>query len=294
MFGAILTHRGIDLPLSSSALNYSTESSWQAFNNQINSNLGLEFDIQLLKDGKFAISHDPSLDRILKSTDNDLLINMTAGELVEKILPNGDRLCTLDELINLIAEKSNTISALHLKNTSQKIETINKLIENLRPFVDRLKNNLIVFDAKPEIAKYLKEALPNLSLAASVSHVDDITRFAKFTGDTLLSFDEVVKYREYYNWVWLDEWDLNSLDGKPKSLVNSDTISQCKKHGFKIAAVSPELHATSPALLGGEAHEKAKDLFTLQKCWRDWGTFGIDAICTDYGTWLSQQIKDNR
>ena len=67
MFSSIITHRGIDIPLAQLVDISSSESSWESFYNQVEAGFGLEFDIQLMKDGGFAISHDTHLGRISKN-----------------------------------------------------------------------------------------------------------------------------------------------------------------------------------------------------------------------------------
>ena len=292
MFSSIITHRGIDIPLDQSAESSASESSWRSFYDQVEAGFGLEFDIQVMKDGGFAISHDTHLGRISKNEKNICLSEITTNELGLMRLPSGDRLCNLDELLNLLVNKGKTVSALHLKHNSQDIETLIKLTDSLDPYIERLADNFIIFDASPVAARYLKNTFPNLNLAASVSHVFDIARFGKFTGGTLLSPDEVINYRPLYSWVWLDEWDRNGPNNSLKSLVNAETIKRFREYDFKIAAVSPELHATSPALLGDELHEIGNNTEQLKQCWREWIGFNLDALCTDHGSWLINSQKE--
>jgi hypothetical protein len=292
MFRSIITHRGIDIPLAQSVESSASESSWKSFYDQVEAGFGLEFDIQLMKDGGFAISHDTHLGRISKNEKNICLAEITANELGLMRLPSGDRLCNLDELLNLLVNKGKSVSALHLKHNSQDIETLIKLTNILDPYIERLAGNFIIFDATPPAARYLKNTFPNLNLAASVSHAYDIARFGKFTGGTLLSPDEAINYRSLYSWVWLDEWDRSGPNNSSKSLLNSETVKRFRENDFKIAAVSPELHATSSALLGNELHEIGSNPEQLKQCWMEWNSFNLDALCTDHGSWLIKSLKD--
>jgi hypothetical protein len=292
MFGSIITHRGIDIPLAQFVESAASESGWKSFYDQVEAGFGLEFDIQVMRDGGFAISHDAHLGRISKNEENVFLSEITTNELGLIRLPSGDRLCNLDELLNLLVNKGKTVSALHLKHNSQDIETLIKLTNSLDPYIERLADNFIIFDASPVAARYLKNKFPNLNLAASVSHAYDIARFGKFTRGTLLSPNEAINYRSLYSWVWLDEWDRIGPNNSSKSLVNSETIKRFRGHDFKIAAVSPELHATSSALLGHELHEIGNNPEQLKQCWREWFDFNLDALCTDHGSWLINGLEE--
>jgi glycerophosphoryl diester phosphodiesterase len=285
MFGAVLTHRGIDIPPSVSAAHITGESSWEAFSAQVRSGFGLEFDIQRMRDGGFAVSHDPHLGRISRGELNISLSKISRSELYTLKLPGG-RLCDLDELLRLLVEHGKALSALHLKHHCQNDETLDLLVVRLRPFLDKLAGRLILFDVVPSVALRVKAALPNVDLAASVAHSFDIQRYGAATGETLLTVEEVMNQRELYSWAWLDEWDRIGPLGTRKSLVNTSTVERLRECGFKIAAVSPELHATSPALLGGEAHEDAANPERLVSLWRKWANLGLDALCTDHATWV--------
>jgi hypothetical protein len=63
-----------------------------------------------------------------------------------------------------------------------------------------------------------------------------------------------------------------------------------KDEGLKVALVTPELHGTSPGLLGGEAHpdadknclfDRIQEIIDLQP----------DALCTDYPEEVGKLIK---
>ncbi|MFZ5875380.1 MAG: hypothetical protein ACOYXU_03115 [Nitrospirota bacterium] len=285
MFGAVLTHRGIDVPPRVSADQITGESAWEAFSDQVRSGFGVEFDIQPMRDGGFAVSHDQDLSRISRGELNMSVSQICRSELSTLKVPGG-RLCDLDELLGLLVEHGKAPSALHLKRHCQNDETLDLLVVRLRPFLDKLAGRLILFDAVPSVALRVKAALPNVDLAASVAHAFDVQRYGAATGETLLTVDEVMNHRDQYSWAWLDEWDRIGPRGTRKSFVNAGTIDRLRECGFKIAAVSPELHATSPALLGGEAHEDAATPERLVALWRKWAHFGLDALCTDHATWL--------
>jgi hypothetical protein len=249
MIASLITHRGIDVPLGTLADDIVGESTWEAFSAQIGAGFGLEFDIQPMLDGNFAISHDTNLNRISGGELNLSLSEIGQRELQSIKLPGG-RLCDLDELLCLLVGHSSAVSALHLKWHCQNRKVLDLLVARLSPFLDKLSEQLIIFDAAPWAAQYLKTILPNIELAASVAHSFDIQRYGSVTGGTLLTVNELTKLRELYSWAWLDEWDRVGPRGTQKSIVNPAQIGCLRKYGFKIAAVSPELHATSPELIG--------------------------------------------
>lgn len=290
MLGSILTHRGIDIPLGALAANITNESSWEAFSDQVRAGIGLEFDIQLLRDGGFAISHDSHLGRISRGELNISLSEISWNELYTMRLPGG-RLCNLDEMLVLLVEHGQALSALHLKHHCQDDGAVDMLVAQLSPFLDKLAGRLIIFDVTPSVALRLKAALPNINIAASVAHSFDVQRYGAVTGGTLLTVDEVINQRELYSWVWLDEWDRVGPCGTRKSLVDASTVECLRGYDFKIAAVSPELHATSPALLGGEVHEDGVSPARLEARWKDWASLGLDALCTNHASWLTKHMS---
>jgi hypothetical protein len=271
----VITHRGLDAEKHHDF----TESSKESFQFFLDAGFGLEFDVQITKDGTPVISHDISLSR-LTGTELPLIVEQTTTEFLNTLLPNGSTL-TLTELTEMMeATKSKTISthALHLKVNNQS----SAQLQVLRPFLSKLINlPLIVFDVKPDVARSIKEQFPTLPLAASVAHPFDARRYGAVVGDTLIPTTNMVTLRSVYDWCWLDEWDRTDEHGE-KSLYNAETFSFLRDLGYKLAVVSPELHRTSPKLLGGESHQDAQDYGTLKKRWVEIVELEPDAICTDY------------
>jgi len=103
------------------------------------------------------------------------------------------------------------------------------------------------------------------------------------THGTLTALSTAVADSEtLYRWVWLDEWDLAGPQGSTKRLYTPDTFKACRDAGLKIGLVTPELHGTSPGLLGGEAHPEASPLSTLLSRIEQILHLDPDAICTDH------------
>ena len=140
---------------------------------------------------------------------------------------------------------------------------------------------LFVFDTKIETARYLKESLPALPLSPSAAHPYDIIRYNEYAGKTLIPLESALANKNLFSWIWLDEWDLLDRGGL-KTLYNRENFIRLKEAGYKIAVVSPELHATSPGLLGGEAHADAADKDKLTARLKKIIELEPDAICTDH------------
>jgi glycerophosphoryl diester phosphodiesterase len=288
MFKNLITHRGIDQSFEHSSP--CRESSWGAFEEQSKNDLGLEFDIRMTLDKKFVISHENNLTRLTNGKDLRLISEMHSSDIKNIKMNESDRLSFLEEILILIGN-SNTISALHLKGDMQSENFLKILVENLKPFSYLFEKQLILFDIRPEAGRFLKNHFPDINIAASVSHEFDILRFNKYTFNTLLTISELIEYKEIYSWAWLDEWDLKAPNNTNKNLVNAKNITILKDNNLKIAAVSPELHATSPHLLAGESHEYGNNKMLLKKCWNEWDQFNIDALCTDYATSLKLMLS---
>lgn len=272
----IITHRGLDAEGHHSY----TESSREAFAYFLDKGFGIEFDIQITKDGVPVISHDESLSRLTGNTELKIS-EINATEFVGTTLPNGHPIL-LSELVALMREyanQTNSVHALHLKYQNQTPAELDILI----PYLTQLSDlPIMAFDVTPNVAKQLKKEVSALSLAASVAHPHDIERYNTVVGGTLLSLKELFDYSDIYDWAWLDEWDRVDADGGVKSLYTEEIFSLLKEKKFKIVVVSPELHATSPHLLGGESHTDGITLGALQLRWEEIFMKKPDAICTDY------------
>lgn len=273
----ILTHRGLE-PSNKWAF---PESSYQAFQNHLSRGFGIEFDPNFVKDG-IVVSHDASLKRL---TGMDVLFSSLSLQYLSNISylsQNGvpGRIPTLAEVLELIAESPSTINAMHLKGKYQTSENMDALVEELKNHPKSVKK-LLVFDLKPESAKYLKSKIKGLHMAPSVSHPYDIERYGSVVGSTLFSVEEVLGMRDLFDWVWLDEWDTKDRNGE-KRLYTAETFDTLRSAGYKISLVTPELHGTSPGLYGGESHKDAKNQETLFRSIERIIQLQPDAICTDY------------
>jgi len=282
----IITHRG----LQPSVPNFPIESSWEAFNWQLGRGFGLEFDFNLTQDDQIVVFHDADLKRITDGVNLSKFTDLTSEEIKNLRFGSGNRFCFLDELLTAIEQSKAPMSALHLKGKFQAdVKYLDILLEHLlrhKPLLDRL----LIFDVTVKTAEYLKSQLPELNLAPSVAHDYDIERYNQCVLGTLLSVEEAIVNKHLFNWVWLDEWDLADKDGGQKKFYTVEVFKTFKDAGLQVALVTPELHGTSPGLLGGEAHpdadknrlfERIQEIIDLQP----------DALCTDYPEEIKQMIK---
>lgn len=281
----IITHRGLDAEHHHAY----TESSREAFSFFLDAGFGLEFDVQITKDLVPVISHDSSLER-LTGTAQPLITEMAAEEFLNTPLPHG-RTLTLTEIITLMKEAAphtTGVHALHLKHSNQSPESISVLLPF---FKEILELPIMVFDVKPDVARALKTELPELCLAASVAHPYDVARYNQAVDGTLITVEAMEEHRALYDWAWLDEWDRAAANSQRKDFYTEETFANLRALGMKLAIVSPELHATSPKLLGGESHEDAKDIKLLETRWSEIAALKPDAVCTDYPFKISHLLS---
>lgn len=268
----IITHRGLD----PEKPNFFPESSKQAFLDHLTRGYGIEFDVQFTHDNQMVVQHDA---KNISDMSLDDLLQTPFGR---------ENLITLPDLLEMIQNKSstNSISAFHIKSQHQSPEKLDLIIQSLE-VVDPSK--IILFDLKPESAQYIKEnSKKHFEFAASVAHSYDIERYNTVVGETLLTIEELLN-NPVFTWAWLDEWDRTDKNGA-KSLYTSDTCKKLKDAGMKIAIVSPELHATSPGLLGGESHPDAQNRETLTARLNQIISLNPDAVCTDYPDYVQSLL----
>ena len=246
----VLCHRGIDFDQNT------TESSLESFEQVLKTCDGLEFDLQMSGDGEFYIWHDQSGERLTDGALTGPLADRDFSE-ISRHAKAVNPVCSWGDMESLIAKNPDKLFALHLKGANQNpkfLKGFEKLLSgNSHPFIA----SLLVFDGKKNVMEDLSTKFPKLPLALSVAHPYDIQRYNAATSGTLHSLRESLEFQSRAGWAWLDEWDLKDQNGS-KDFYSQEVVDSFKSKGMKVAVVSPELHATSPGLLGGEAHEPGK------------------------------------
>jgi glycerophosphoryl diester phosphodiesterase len=273
----VITHRGLD----PSRENYYPESSIEAFADQLSRGYGIEFDPNFVKDG-IVINHDRTLERITNFHDDRAFSEITIQEAVSIEYGQEKRghLPSFEELMDLISQSAPKVHAMHLKGRFQNKYCLDRLIDSFNAY-PRLFNSVFIFDVKVKSATYIKKHLPRLKLASSVAHPYDIKRYNKAVNGTLMRIDDAIAYRHLYDWVLLDEWDLTDKNKGIKYLHTENNYEKLRNAKYNIALVTPELHGTSPGLLGGETHPDAKSMQRLMGRIKKIIALKPDAIITD-------------
>lgn len=264
----------------------------EAFRDQFDRGYGIEFDIRRTADGQLVVIHDVDLKRVSTGRDLRKIHELTLAELVAMDL-NGSRFGSFRQVLDLAArhQQRGALSAIHLKHSLQDESIPDRILNDLA--VSGLDTDkYIVFDVKVGTARHLKQKDPALRLAPSAAHPYDIERYNSVVGGTLLSVEEVLAHRELFDWVWLDEWDRADRNGARKKFYTPEVFKAFHDAGLSVALVTPELHGTSPGLLGGEAHEDTKDPGTLMARIKEILSLGPDAVCTDYPDQI-RSLRDN-
>lgn len=272
----ILSHRGLEPERE----NFFAESSYEAFRSHLQRGFGIEFDLNFSRDNKIFIFHDLNLQRISQNKDKRPLKNLNLEQIL-KIRIGRERLSTFEDLMRLIIKNNSPINALHFKGEFQKKKYLDILLKNLERYKKDLKR-LLIFDLTLKAARYLKKRNPSLILGLSVTHKYDILRYNRCTKGTLFPLQEAIKNKDLFDWVWLDEWDRKDLRGKRKKLYTRENFKKLRHYGFQIALITPELHKTSPGLLGREAHEDAENKMKLLRRIKEIIKLKPNLICTDY------------
>ena len=199
----IIAHRGLE----PTHPNFFSESSLEAFSNQLNRGFGgIEFDPNPTRDG-IIVMHDATLKRPTQGKYEQPVAEMTTQEITKIPLANGT-IPTFEQVMDLIKNSAGTISALHLKARFQTPENLEKIMQALDKYKN-IFNKFIVFDVKADTVKTLKAKFPTIRLAPSVAHPYDIARFGASIGNTLLSLEETLDLRKegLVDGIWGDEWD---------------------------------------------------------------------------------------
>lgn len=281
----ILTHRWLE---PGNPDFHFSESSFEAFENQLSRWFWLEFDVNFSKDNIPFAFHDSSFKRISNWTNDGSFSELNFSEILSVWLPWDCHFAKIEDVFALILKFSNKdeFSALHVKAKFQSPIFLDKILEIFDSYeggVDRV----ILFDLLPEAAQYLKQNNPNIRTFASVAHPFDVKRFSHCVGWTLLPFDDFLNMRSVYDWAWLDEWDRLDENWLTKALYVRDSFLSLRSRWFQIAVVSPELHASSPWLYGGESHQDCVDHLSLEKRILEISMLSPDFFCTDYPSFLA-------
>jgi hypothetical protein len=290
---AVVTHRGLEPAAGDAAWG---ESTLEAFRSQLSRGFGLEFDPNPCADG-WAVWHDGSIARLSGGAETGELAALPLASVAGRRFGRGT-VGTLEQVLSLISELGSEAapSAMHIKGERQRPEQLESLCAVLEQHPACL-TKLFAFDVSRASAAFLRRRLPALALAPSVSHAYDVSRYNACVHGTLWTLAEALQgAREgLFAWAWVDEWDLADEGGgrKQPPFAADATFRALRGAGLRVGMVTPELHASSPGLLGGEAHEDAATrelLFTRVRALIACGL--VDALCTDYPEEVRAALAD--
>lgn len=274
----ILTHRWLE-PHNKDF--HFIESSKGAFINHLSRGFGIEFDVNFSGDHFPFISHDQDLKRISNWKDKRRFFDLRKEEILAYKI-NNNAFISFIELLEYINSyrKPFQYSAIHLKSKFQTPFYIDIILSILNCF-SWIWEKIFIFDIKVETAIYIKSKNKHIKLFPSVSHSYDIKRFSHITGWTLLSISEVLKNKDIFDGVWLDEWDRKD-ENWTKIFYSKENFDIFKNIWFLIWLVTPELHAKSPWLLAWEKHQDCRNIKILKKRFQEIIDLNPDFICSDY------------
>lgn len=281
----IVTHRGLE----SSIVDFFSESSYEAFKNQLERDYGIEFDFNVTADNQIVILHDMNLKRITVGRDERTIKSLPAAELRQVPLKKG-RICFFADLAPLLLKSKANHHAFHIKAPHQTPENLRLIADSIAAF-PQLEETFLLFDVSVDSAKLLHQLNPRLKLAPSVAHSYDIERYNSAVGGTLLSISQALENRGLFSGVWLDEWDLTDENGGTKQFYTAEVFKIFRDAGLLIGLVTPELHGTSPGLLGGEAHQDSMSFNTLFKRMAKIIDLRPDIVCTDYPSSVRELVE---
>jgi len=264
----IITHRGLD----PSRLCKYGESSLESFKDHIDRGFSIEFDPSFSAEGVGYVIHDSYTCK----ENRRLKFAQLSSEELDLL-----GITRLDDVLHLLLTSPASYHAMHLKGDRQDERSL-LLVASTLNRIKGIKSKLFVFDLTPTNAKKLQELCPGVQTGASVSHEFDIQRYNSYVYETLLSIDTIRNAPKLYQWAWLDEWDTMTECGGEKKLCNRNLVAELHQLGLKVAVVCPDLHATSPGLIGGEKHKDAENYASWSRRIIEFNDSHVDAICTDW------------
>ncbi|MFW9937408.1 MAG: glycerophosphodiester phosphodiesterase [Candidatus Thorarchaeota archaeon] len=116
----------------------------------------IEFDVQMSRDGKLVITHDLDIERLTGEKKN--VLDMTLEELKSKDFGDGEKIPTLEELINETKGKIGLNCEIIVKGI------VKKVVEMLRKY-DVIKTTIVSSFKHEELLKF-QELEPGLKLAS--------------------------------------------------------------------------------------------------------------------------------
>lgn len=171
-----IAHRGLHN-------DYAPENSIQAFQNAIDKNLPIEFDIQIISDGTIIVFHDSKLKRL---TGRDVYTkNLTIKDLKNyKLLNTNFSIPTLEEVLTLVSGKVPIL--IEIKNEGKVGLLENKLLKILENY----KGEFAIQSFNPFVLQWFKNNAPDI-IRGQLS--------SRFKNESLSFFKKFFLRRMYFN-----------------------------------------------------------------------------------------------
>lgn len=118
---------------------------------------GIEIDIHLSKDGYAVVMHDPTVDRTTNGKGK--VLEMTLAELRKLDAGNGEKIPTLDEVIEIINKHKNITFFLEIKAAGLENIVIETLVKN------NLTDRTYVISFHHRLLKMIKASAPTIKTA---------------------------------------------------------------------------------------------------------------------------------
>lgn len=223
------------------------ENSRIAFENALKEGYHFEIDIRVSKDGVCYLIHDETLDRLFNGTGK--VSERRSSELSQYTYKDdpSQKLCTLNELCELIdsAPNKSSLIFIHVKDLKD-VDTILSVLDNYN-FKDRVRLFAVDGLTMPFL-DYIKEHsnyLVGLHIPENSSYFDEQS-FAKA------------------DFIWPDEIT--------RKHITKELIEMAHKLEKPVYAISPEL-------IPGSVFNK-----NIKRRWKEMIEDGVDGICTDMPT----------
>lgn len=201
-----------------------TENGMKAFQNAINHNLPIEFDIHLTKDNELVVCHDEDLKRT--TGKEGVIEDLSLKEIKDNYrLLDGGEIPTFEELLNFVDERVPLVIELKVFRKNYK-PLARRVKEVLMPHV-RDKKNYMLISFDPRSLWPLKRLGIVRSLLIAKSHL----YVYKYFRHTIESIDieqvllEDPKIQKYCKKHFTNVWTIQSEDELDKVLPYVDTVT---------------------------------------------------------------------
>jgi glycerophosphoryl diester phosphodiesterase len=200
----IVAHRG--------ASAYEPENTLRAFRRAIELGADMsELDVHLSKDGYPIVMHNATVEKT--TNGKGAIKDMTLAELKRLDAGKGERIPTLQEVIDLVRDKSGLYIELKGEDTPKAV------VETLRANNFTSREQVIVGSFQPHLVKETKQLAPEITTSLLVGPV--------FPAEQLIETTRLAK-GDYVHLCW------EARDGRPDRLMTPELITALRGAGLGI------------------------------------------------------------